>query len=608
MPGPLLETPFTPPLASAILIRIFWGRFDSYKNCAEEQLNQTSPKCPIPPPTTTHRVISLATGREISWLSRVVYNSAMRVKATRELSRAFRSVNALTYEYVRGQTIISGDLNKSIWKVSWPLLVMTSCLAIIDLVHVQCAGTIDAGSQAIIGICDQILALAMILLSGLATSATAFVSRAVGKGDQETLSEATAQCIRLCAALGAVLTAVVLFSAKYVLIPFSGCVNNCPEILRAGTQYLNVSAFVLIPFGVLSAINACFTGTGQAKSQLVTMITLTVCDVFLSYMLVMNGWPIAGLGIQGIAVASVAGSTLACVIALFMLCTSTTLGKCITKLFSTRNTIAAGIASNGLPPAMQEIAWAAGMFVIYYILSLTADSTDAIAALNIGQRLESLAFVPLTALGSALVVIAGQNLGANREKRARRSSLQAVTVGGLLMAAAGAILYFSAPSLAVAANASTATVPYVVDYLRVAAFGLTFVGLETILSGALQALDDTRILLVVGFLSNWIIALPLAYLLATKSGMGSHGVWLALLCSNVVSGVIIFARFQTRPQWRPQPPVESSETLHEVHHDPDHVSRGRPCTELEKPSLSALRYLAEPPDDVDVAQQSEESL
>lgn len=529
----------------------------------------------------------------------------MRVKATRELSRAFRSVNALTYEYVRGQTIISGDLNKSIWKVSWPLLVVTSCLATIDLVHVQCAGTIDAGAQAIIGICDQILSLAMILLSGLATSATAFVSRAAGKGDEDTLSEATAQCIRLCVALGAVLTAITLFSAPYVLIPFSGCVSNCAEILGSGTQYLNVSAYVLIPFGVLTAINACFTGTGQSRSQLVTMLTLTICDVFLSYMLVMKGWPIAGLGIQGIAVASVVGSTLACAVALLMLCASTTLRQSITKLLSARNTIAVSIATNGLPPAMQEIAWAAGMFVIYYILSLTADSTDAVAALNIGQRLESLAFVPLTALGSALVVIAGQNLGANREKRARRSSLQAVGVGSLLMTAAGAFLYFLAPSLAVAANASAATAPYVVDYLKVAAFGLTFVGLETILSGALQALDDTRVLLIVGFLSNWIIALPLAYFLATKAGMGSHGVWIALLCSNVVSGVIIFARFQTRPQWRRSTPAisDDGEANRGVHHD--HVSRGRPCTEMEKPQLNELRNLAESPDTV---VRSEESI
>jgi Na+-driven multidrug efflux pump len=47
----------------------------------------------------------------------------------------------------------------------------------------------------------------------------------------------------------------------------------------------------------------------------------------------------------------------------------------------------------------------------------------------------------------------------------------------------------------------------------------------------------------------WIIRLPLAYLMAIMLGLGAFGVWLAMVASMVVQGLLMAYRFQ-RGKWK----------------------------------------------------------
>ncbi|MBX9689022.1 MAG: MATE family efflux transporter [Candidatus Obscuribacterales bacterium] len=515
----------------------------------------------------------------------------MPQRPTREMAWALGAA-AQTQEYVKGRTVLTGSIKRSIWKISWPLLLVSACTAVIDLYHVQCAGHISAGSQAIIGICDQILSLGYILIAGLASSASAFVSRAAGQEDEPAILQTSAQCLVLCLLLGFILSFLILSFGRNALIPFSGCVDDCTNTLSGGTQYLAVASFTLIPFAILSAVNSCFMGLAQGRVQLVSMLTLTAFDILLNYLLVFCSWPVSGLGIQAIAISTLIAYSLSALIALIFLFSSR-LKSCLSSLLQKEFSLAISIAKSGLPPALQEMAWTAGAFVLYLILGMADDSTQVVAALNVGQRLESFAFVPLSALATALLVICGQNLGAGRNDRARKSSMLALFLGSALMLLAGITFFVFAENLALSCQASVQTVPHIAAYLRIAALGLAFVGFETILSGPLQALDDTKILLIAGFVSNWLLCLPLAYLLAITLSLGSLGVFYAILAANLVSGLIILLRFLSRPQWRsagnsalePAPALRWQTSTLSQDSLSEPVSRGRPCVELQKPSL-----------------------
>lgn len=518
----------------------------------------------------------------------------MQPKSTREMSWILDGSSENTGEYIKGKTITTGSLKRSVWKLWPPLVLISLCFALIRLVHVMCAGYVSNGAQAIIGICDLYLSLGYIILVSLSSAASSFVSRCAGKDSIEEIADASGQALRLCFVIGVVLALLLRFSADYVLIPFSGCVEDCNQTLRSGVAYLDYAAFALIPYGALTAINAAFLGMGQSKVKLVTITTLAVVDIAITYCLLVLNWPANNLGIRAIGIASLIGTSVASLLALLMLAAST-LKTAFSALLSKRNTIANGMLATGVPAALQDLCWSLSEFVLYYILKLVPDSTAVVAALNIGQRLESMVTFPLTALGSTMIVITGQNLGARRLNRAFRSSVGALGGAAAMMALAGLVLFFFADNVAAAGNASTETLPYVVNYLKFAAVGLVFVGFDLVVAGMLQALHDTKIPMLINFATTWLLCLPLMYLLAVKLNMGANGVWISLLIANITLGASELIRFFFHPEWKQlrrnkgtaagaqqnQDSLLDSED-EDLEERAQHVSRGRPCQEIKK--------------------------
>ena len=84
--------------------------------------------------------------------------------------------------------------------------------------------------------------------------------------------------------------------------------------------------------------------------------------------------------------------------------------------------------------------------------------------------------------------------------------------------------------------------------LIIAAFFQISDGVQVVGLGALRGLADVKIPTLITFISYWIIALPVAYLLGFTLDMGINGIWWGLLIGLTVAAVSLFIRFngQTR--------------------------------------------------------------
>lgn len=475
----------------------------------------------------------------------------MRVRPTREIERALGLSSEIFLsgrQRVPGLTIVTGSLKESIWRISLPLLLISIFTATVDLVHVQCAGLIGTKDQAIIGVCDQIMLMAIMALASLATAITASISRLAPNADDKALAGGFADALKISLLLAVVLTALVFFGGPLMLVPFSGCVETCNATLIEGANYLKIASLSLIPISLFSVVNAFFLGLGRSSPQLITIAVMALIDGVLSYVLV-TYQIFDSLAIGAIALSTLTGSLLACLVAFCLLARSP---KHISwsALISPKFGTGWDMLKRSIPATLQDNGWAASAFVLYLVAGALSQSTDVVAALNTGQRIEALVQAPLAALASAALVVTGQNIGVNRPRRAWRASVIATVCGTALMLVAGIILFVFANQIAALGNNAETTQPYVAQYLRIAAFGLSFVGLETILTGSLQACDDTKFPLLIGFICSWAISIPAAYLLAVMLHMQSMGVWIALLVANFIAGISLLARFSIRPEWK----------------------------------------------------------
>lgn len=515
----------------------------------------------------------------------------MHIRPTREIEKALENATEVYLSgrhRIAGQTIITGSLRISIWRLSLPLLLIGVCTATVDLVHVQCAGVLGTKSQAIIGVCDQIMLMAIMALASLSTAVTASISKLAPSRDVNQLSSAFADAVKISALVAIVLTAVVLFGGPYVLIPFSGCVESCDTTLAEGGKYLRFASLALIPIGIFSTINAFFLGLGRSAPQLITILTLALIDCLGSYVLVTNSATAKSFGISAIALSTLIASMMASIVGAIFIVKSTVRLQ-LSCLFTPELGTGWNMLKRSLPATLQDNGWAASAFVLYIVLGMLPRPADVVAALNTGQRIEALIQAPLAALASAVLVVVGQNLGAKRARRAWRATMIAILFGCATMVVAGPFLFLFADQVASFGNSADSTRPFIAQYLRFAAFGLAFVGLETILTGSLQACEDTKFPLLVGVICSWAISLPATYLFAVTLHMESQGAWMALLVANLVAGLAMLLRFAFRPEWKKEG-NERPETTKPPASKSQPVISQRPCLEISIPEEATREY------------------
>jgi Na+-driven multidrug efflux pump len=195
---------------------------------------------------------------------------------------------------------------------------------------------------------------------------------------------------------------------------------------------------------------------------------------------------------------------------------------------------------------------------LWYVSIINAISTEAAAAHGVGVRIDSLAYLPGAAFAVAATTLAGQFLGAGDHRRAVKSVLMALFVGGGIMTMAAVWFFFGADSLArffLGAHSGD-TADLAADLLRIVAFATPALAIAMILTGALRGAGDTRWPLVVTLIGFLGIRIPLAYYLAwdtiyvpvldvTVDGLGGGVVaaWYAMLVETLLRAGLIALRF-----------------------------------------------------------------
>lgn len=437
--------------------------------------------------------------------------------------------------------LTQGSLWKAIWVMTWPLMLTTMTSSIVGMVDVQVAGMLGASSQAAVGLSEQIIFLFMVFIMSVSVGTTAIVSRAYGAKDIDEAIRGTSQSLSLSVLMGLLLALAAWLIAKFIVPIFS----SQQAVIDQGTLYLGIFALYLIPFSVVAIVNSAFRAIGDAKTPLLIVVVMTTLNVAGDYATVLGNFPVAGLGVQGIALAAVFSSAVGATIAIWQLSRSP-LKAGLARLLPLRFDLMRRVINVGVPSALQRWSWAAAVFVLFFILSRCPNPTEALASWTIGMRIEGLLFMPVMALSLAISSIVGQNLGARRLKRAYQAGWNVSWIGIGMMFLFATPMFIWAPALSKVMSHDPKTIMYTVDYIRINMIAEPFLALGMVLSGALQGAGDTRSPMWISIVSNWIVRLPLAWLLALSLHLGPRGAWISMSVSVLMTAVLITWKYQSK--------------------------------------------------------------
>ncbi|HTI17875.1 MAG TPA: MATE family efflux transporter [Trinickia sp.] len=173
----------------------------------------------------------------------------------------------------------------------------------------------------------------------------------------------------------------------------------------------------------------------------------------------------------------------------------------------------------------------------------------ALAAHQIALNVSSVSFMVPLAIGQAANVRVGYWLGAGQPLAARHAGFVALGFGVAFMSMTG-LFYFTAPHVIVGLylrlddpqNLQTAALAAAL--LGIAAVFQIVDGMQTIGSGCLRGLKDTRIPMLAATLGYWGIGFPTGYWLAFHAGLGARGLWWGLAAGLASVAVLMTLRFE----------------------------------------------------------------
>jgi MATE family multidrug resistance protein len=191
-------------------------------------------------------------------------------------------------------------------------------------------------------------------------------------------------------------------------------------------------------------------------------------------------------------------------------------------------------------PAAGQILLEVGVFAAASALAGRI-APAAVAAHQIVLNVVGFIFMIPYGLGSAAAVRVGNAVGRRDANGARTSGSMALVLSTATMTVS-ALMYAFIPYWLMRPFTTDAEVVRIgIGLFLVAAVFQLFDGLQTVTTGALRGLGNTKTPMLANLIGHWLIGLPLAYVLCFKSGLGAQGLWIGLAAGLILIGSVLLA-------------------------------------------------------------------
>ncbi|NEU58575.1 MATE family efflux transporter [Halorussus sp. MSC15.2] len=435
---------------------------------------------------------------------------------------------------VSREEITDGSLVRSLLVLAAPLVVQNLVIVVQQVIDTFWVGRLGENAVAAVGVVFPVTALLFSVTIVLMTGTQVVVSQRVGAEDLSGGRRTMFHGVTAALAVGIVVGVVVFAGADEIV----SALLSGETVASLAATYIAWLA-VLFPFASMSdALEGGFIGWGDSRASMYGNVSAVVVNVVLDPFLILGWNPFPRLGIQGAALATGIGYT-AGFLVMFGLYLRGRDGFTLTReavgfdLDEYRE-----IVDIGLPRGAQTAASQSVRVVIIAIISAVGGAAG-LAAYNLGAQVATVAFVPAQGLMSAAQSVVGQNLGADRPDRARRTTWVGAAIAAVGLTALGTIQW-AAPELIVTTfvpDMSAEAVALSVDYLNILVLGYWGIGAMYLFEAGFNGAGRTKVSLVAGLLKYWALRLPIAAVGAYWLDYGVHAVFWAVTISNVVAAV-----------------------------------------------------------------------
>ncbi|MDO1444858.1 MATE family efflux transporter [Rhodocytophaga aerolata] len=437
----------------------------------------------------------------------------------------------------------SGSINKAIFMLSVPMIlemVMESLFAVVDVFFVSRLGE---NAVATVGLTESVLTLIYAVAIGISMAATAMIARRVGEKKEKEASEAAGQSLVLAISISVLISLAGIYFAADILRLMGGS----EELIAQGQGFTRLMLGSNLTIMLLFLNNAIFRGAGDASIAMRSLWIANGINLLLDPLFIFGWGPVPAFGVTGAAMATTIGRGCGVIYQFVILFSGRSIIKINWEDIQLRLSVIWQILKISFGGMGQFLISSASWVFLTRIIS--EFGSDALAGYTVAIRVIIFTILPSLGLANAAATLVGQNLGAGQPARAEKSVWRAAFFNMLFLTAVSIVLFILSENIILIFSQKQEVVTYGKQCLRYICVGYVFAAYGMVISQSFNGAGDTRTPTFINFFSEWVLQIPLAYMLAIYLDLGPAGVFIAIAISLSVLAIISIFLFR-RGKWK----------------------------------------------------------
>lgn len=342
-----------------------------------------------------------------------------------------------------------------------------------------------------------------------------------------------------------IITGILLFLVAYLgMLLLIDHMNQSPAVVKLAKPYLFLLGISLVPLMVFMTFKQFAEGLGYTKQAMQVSIWGNVFNVLLGITFVKGLFGIAPMGVNGVGWSTLIERILMGLIMGLYVFQSRHFTQYLND-FSRKSLSrirSLNIIRIGAPVALQyvfEVSAFSGAAIMIGSIGATEQAAHLVAI-----NMAAITYMMAGGVSAAASIKTGNNFGARDYTQLRLSAISSYHIVLVFMSCTALLFIALNRYLPWIYTSEKPIIAIASQLLLVAALFQLFDGAQVVGLGILRGIGDVNIPTFITFVAYWLVGIPVGYLLGLKLELGVLGVWAGLCLGLLVSGGLLFLRFQ----------------------------------------------------------------
>ena len=443
---------------------------------------------------------------------------------------------------MKQRNLLEGNISHHLLRLALPSIAGMFSITIFNLTDTYFVSQLGTNALAAMGFTFPIVMLVGAISTGISMGAASLLSRAKGAGDFHLMQRIATDGILLSLLFVIGIGAIGLFTIDPVFRALGADSDTLPLV----RQYMSIwYAFVIVAV-TPPVCDSAMRASGDMMRPFMVMLIIAVMNIILDPLFIHGYWIFPKMGIRGAAVATILSRA-------FGMAATLSFAHFHHKLISfkyksSKELFASwkGILNIGLPSTTVQLMPQL-LRTIFTALVSSAAGAAAVAAIAVGQRVESFVTLIIFGLGVALVPLAGQNWGARKYDRVYETRKKAIIFAVIYCVIMFIISLPLAKPVSAIFTSDPEVIRYSAYYLWIMIIGLVGLTMTNWMSQLFTTIGRPLWTVVINIAGTLGILIPLAYI--GRAVYGYIGILAGVSLGQIIVGVLslLLAKHKMHP-------------------------------------------------------------